>query len=146
VGDPVIRAEVSVHVAAPVERVRALYAAPEGWARLFPATIRGARVVRRSGDETEIEVDHVEGPVRNVLRQVSPARLDLEERKRRYDATFTNEFLPEGRGTRYVLRAAVRLRWPYRLLAPFVKPLVVARMRRYVVEPLRAAAEAAGGS
>jgi hypothetical protein len=141
----VIRAVVSVYVDAPVERVRALYATPEGWSRLFPATIRGARVVRRSGGVTEVLVDHVEGGVRNLLREVSPARFELVEWKRRYDATFTSEFLPEGRGTRYVLGAAVRLRWPYRLLAPFVKPLVVARMRRYAVEPLRAAAEAAGG-
>jgi hypothetical protein len=42
---------------------------------------------------------------------------------------------------RYRLTASVRLKWPYLLAAPFVKPLVLARMRRYVVEPLKAAAE-----
>ncbi len=42
---------------------------------------------------------------------------------------------------RYTLTAAVRLKWPYRIAAPFVKPLVRARMRRNVVEPLKAAAE-----
>jgi hypothetical protein len=62
--------------------------------------------------------------------------------KRRYDATFANEFIGEGNGTRYKLTARVRLRWPYRFAAPLLKPLVVARMRRYVVEPLKAAAEA----
>jgi len=52
-----------------------------------------------------------------------------------------NEFIPEGEAMRYTLTASVRLKWPYRLAAPFVKPLVLARMRRYVVEPLKAAAE-----
>jgi len=42
---------------------------------------------------------------------------------------------------RYTLTASVRLKWPYWLAAPFVKPVVLARMRRYVVEPLKAAAE-----
>lgn len=136
-----IRAVVSEHLNAPPDRVRALYEDPGRWARLFPETIRGARVVRTDGDLTFVQVDHVEGMVPNVLRHVSRTRIDLEESKRRCDATFTNEFLPEGDGTRYVLRAAVRLRWPYRVLAPFVKPLVLARMRRYVVAPLKAAAE-----
>ena len=137
-----IRAVVVAHLGASPERVRALYADPSQWARVFPATIRGARVVRRQGDVTLVEVDHVEGKVPNVLRVVSTTRIDLEETKRRYDATFVNEFLPEGGGTRYVLTAEVRLRWPYRVVSAQLRPLVRARMRRYVVEPLRAAAEA----
>jgi hypothetical protein len=137
----VIHAVVSDHVNAPAGRVRALYEDPGNWARIFPATIHGARVVRREGNTTLVEVDHVEGRVLNVLRDVSPTRIELDELKRRYDATFTNTFVPEPGGMRYTLAAAVRLKWPYRLVAPFVKPLVRARMRRYVVEPLKAAAE-----
>ena len=136
-----IDAVVSEHMNAPADRVRALYRDPDNWARLFPATIRGARVVRREGDTTVVEVDHVEGKVVNVLRDVSPTRIDLVEFKRRYDATFVNEFIPERQGMRYTLTASVRLKWPFRLAAPFVKPLVLARMRRYVVEPLKTAAE-----
>jgi hypothetical protein len=136
-----INAVVSEHVNAPAERVRALYQDPDNWARLFSATIRGARVVRRDGDTTIVEVYHVEGKALNSLRDISPMRIDLVEFKRRYDATFVNEFIPEQEGMRYRLTASVRLKWPYRLAAPFVKPLVVARMRRYVVEPLKAAAE-----
>jgi hypothetical protein len=137
----VIEAVVTEHIDAPAERVRALYEDPGNWARLFPATIRAARVVRTDGTTTVVAVDHVEGAVLNVLRSVSPTRMELEEWKRRYDATFTNEFTPEPGGMRYTLTGAVRLKWPYRLLAPFVKPLVRARMRRYVVEPLKRAAE-----
>jgi len=136
-----IDAVVSEHMNAPADRVQALYRDPDNWARLFPATIRGARVVRKEGDTTVVEVDHVEGKVVNILRDISSTRIDLVEFKRRYDATFVNEFIPEGEGMRYTLTASVRLKWPYRLAAPFVKPLVLARMRRYVVEPLKVAAE-----
>ncbi len=136
-----IHAVVSEHVNASADRVRALYEEPDNWARVFPATIRAARVVRREGDTTVVEVDHVEGRVTNILRAVSSTRVDLAEIKRRYEATFANEFIADGNGTRCRITASVRLKWPYRLAAPFVKPLVLARMRRYVVEPLKAAAE-----
>lgn len=62
-----------------------------------------------------VEVHHVEGKVVNILRDVSRTRTDLVEFKRRYDATFVNEFIPEGEGMRYTLGASVRLKWPYRL-------------------------------
>lgn len=137
-----IRAVVSEHVNAPPERVRAEYEEPSNWGKLFPKTIRAARVIRRDRRTVVVEVDHVDGRVMNVLHDVSPTRIDLDEFKRKYNATFTNEFLPEGSGTRYRLTASVRLKWPYRLLSVFVKPLVLARMRRYVVEPLKIAAEA----
>ena len=136
-----IEAVVSEHVNAPADRVRALYRDPDNWARLFRETIRGARVVRKDWDTTVVQVDHVEGKVVNILRDISSTRTDLVEFKRRYDATFVNEFIPEREGMRYTLTASVRLKWPYRVAAPFVKPLVLARMRRYVVEPLKAAAE-----
>jgi hypothetical protein len=137
-----IQAVVSEHLEASPGRVRALYEEPENWPRLFPATIRATRVMRREKDTTVVEVEHVEGRVINILRYVCATRIDLDEFKRRYDATFTNEFIEEGNGTRYRLTARVRLRWPYRFAAPLLKPLVRARVRRYVVEPLKAAAEA----
>jgi len=136
-----IHAVVSEHVNASAERVRLLYEKPENWPRLFPLTIRAARVVRREGDTTVVEVDHVEGIVINTLRAVSATRIDLAEFKQRYEATFANEFIGEGDGMRYRLTASVRPKWPYWLAAAFLKPLVLARMRRYVVEPLKAAAE-----
>jgi hypothetical protein len=137
----VIHAVVSEHVSAPANRVRAMYQDPSNWARLFPETIRGARVVRKEGATTVVEVDHVEGSVINILRDVSSTQIDLAEFKQRYDATFVNEFTPEGTGMRYRLSASIHLKWPYRLAAPFVKRYVLASMRRYVVVPLKTAAE-----
>lgn len=136
-----IHAVASEHVAAPAERVVALYREPTNWPSLFPGTIRHARVVRRDGDAAVVEVKHVEGKVVNVLRDLSATRIELTEWKRRYRAVFLNDFRPEAGGTRYTLTARVELRWPYRLLAPFVKPLVLARMRRFVLAPLKVAAE-----
>src|SRR5215470_13911110 len=139
-----INAVVSEHLNAPADRVQALYRDPDNWARLFPATIHGARVVRREGNTTVVEVDHVEGKVVNILHDISSTRIDLVEFKRRYEATFVNEFIPEGEGMRYTVRAPVLLKWPYRDAAPFIKSFVLARMRGHGVEPLKAAAKQSG--
>jgi hypothetical protein len=65
----------------------------------------------------------------NLLNEVSPTRIDVTEFKRRYDASFINEFIPTSEGTVYRLTGSVSLKWPYRVLAPFLKPLVISRMR-----------------
>lgn len=136
-----INAVISEHVNASATDVRRLYANPQNWATVFSTTIRAARVARREADATIIEVDHAEGRVTNILRQVSPTRIEVREFKRRYDATFLNDFISEGNGMRYTLTASVSLKWPYRLAEPLLKPLVLRGMRRHVVEPLKRAAE-----
>jgi hypothetical protein len=136
-----IRVIVSEHLNARADEVRALYADPHNWAKVFSKTIRAARVLRRDAEVTVVEVEHVEGRVTNLLRDVSPTRIELREFKRRYDATFLNDFTPEGDGVRFTLTALVFLKWPYRLVEPLLKPLVLRKMRRYVVEPLKRAAE-----
>ncbi len=136
-----IRTTLSTHIRAPAERVFALYWDPANWPRIFP-TIRAVRIVRESGDEKAVEVEHAfEGAVPNLVRRRSSTRIDLEERKPRYDATFANLFEPEADGTRYTLVAEVRLKGWNRLAAPLVKPLVRSRMRRFVLEAIKAAAE-----
>lgn len=138
-----IHAAVSAQMNASANSVRSLYADPKNWKQIFPATISDARVVEEHERRTVVEVSHVEGPVINILEFVSPERIDLTEFKRRYTATFINEFLPEGIGMCFRITAQVRLKWPYSLLTPIAKPLVTSRMKRYVVEPLKAAAERA---
>lgn len=136
-----IRATVSEHINAPAGRVFALYANPGNWPQIFP-TIRAVRIVRESGDEKVVEVDHIyEGKILNVVRKVSASRIDLEESKRRYDATFMNVIHPEPGGTRYTVSAEVHLKGFYRLAALFVKPVVLAQLRRYVLVPMKTAAE-----
>ena len=132
---------VSEHLNAVAGDVRALYDNPDNWKTLFPQTIKDAHVVRREDDVRVVEVDEIQGHLTNILRNVSPTRIEQRESTRRYDATFVNDFVPERGGMRYTLTASVSMKWPFRLLEPFMRPLLRARMRRYVVEPLKRAAE-----
>ena len=93
-----IRAVVSAHVNASADFVRSLYEDPDNWAKLFPATIRGAHVVRRDQHRTVVEVSHIEGKVVNILQFISPARIDVTEFKRRYTATFHKRIHSRRRG------------------------------------------------
>ena len=97
--------------------------------------------MRRDKHRAVVEVSHIEGKVVNILHFISPARIDVTEVKRRYTATFTNEFIPDGEGMCYRITGIICLRWPYKVLSPFLRPIVVARMRRFIVEPLKGAAE-----
>lgn len=133
------REEIVVH--APPSAVAALYRDYAGWPKLFPATIRGVRLLRIENGRTHLEIDHREGKVLNVMTDVSDARIDLWEAKRRYDATFINRFEPTAEGTRYAVEAAIELKGAARLLAPVLGPLVRRQLRRYVLEPVRRAAE-----
>jgi len=63
----VIRSVVSAHVNASADFVRSLYEDPDNWAKLFPATIRDAHVVRRDKHRAVVEVSHIEGKVVNSL-------------------------------------------------------------------------------
>lgn len=124
------------------ERLVRLYRDYEHWSSLFPATIRGVRLLREGDQETTVEVDHrTEGAVVNIIRPLAPTVIELEEFKPRFDAKFINRFEREGDGARYTLDADVRLHMPFALLGPLIKPIVRRRMRRFVLEPMQTAAE-----
>lgn len=137
-----VRTVVSADINAPPERLAALYADWAGWPRLFPATIRGVRLLADDGPRKTVEVDHAtEGKVINIMMVVSPHEIRLEEFKRRFDARFINRFEAAGQGTRYSIVAEVQLKGVARALGPLVTPIVRARLKRFVLEPMRAAAE-----
>ena len=146
-GCTMIHAVVSTEISAPPELVAGLYADYRGWPRLFPATIRGVRLLADDGHRKTIEVDHAtEGKVINIMMVVSPQEIQLEEFKPRFDARFINRFEPAGQGTRYSIVADVQLKGVARALAPLVPPIVRARLNRFVFEPMRAAVESERGS
>lgn len=136
-----VHATIAGFIRAPAERVAAVYADHDAWPRTFPRTIRGVRLVREEGADKTLEIDHVEGKVTNVMHVAGPHEIDLLEWKRRFSARFENHFDPVDGGTRYTLVADVTLRGPLRLLAPLLGPLVRSRMKRFVLDPLRDAAE-----
>jgi hypothetical protein len=136
-----VRAASSEIIHAPLERVRSLYLDYMHWQRLFPETIKGVRLIRDDGATKMLEINHVEGKVLNVLSETSSREIRLKEWKRHYDACFTNIFEAIPEGTRYSVLAEVKAKGALRLLAPFGRALIRSRLMRYVLEPLRRAAE-----
>src|SRR5215470_17987363 len=115
-----VRTVVSTAISAPPEMVAALYADWAGWPRLFPATIRGVRLLAVDGQRKTIEVDHTaEGKVINIMIMVSPHEIRLEEFKRRFDARFITRFEAAGHGTRYSIVAEFQLKGIALALAPW---------------------------
>ena len=124
------------------EKAAALYLDYAGWPRLFPATIRGVRFLRERSGEITVEVDHrTEGLVVNVIRPESPTVIVLDELKPRFGATFINRFDASPAGTRYTVDAEVRFRGVYAVVAPVLRGIVRRRIRQFVLEPMRVAAE-----
>jgi hypothetical protein len=137
-----IHTSASTLISAPPRAVLERYARWQDWPTLFPATIRGVRLVHEEGNARSLEVDHVEGLVPNVMTVVSDEVIVLEEHKRRYDARFENRFERAGNLTRFVVTADVELRGLLRWLRPIAKPFIRSRIRKFVLEPMRHAAEA----
>ncbi len=137
---PHVRVEASMRIRAPSRHVAAVYGDVRSWPLLFP-TISRVRLLREEPERTVVEVEHVEGLVLNVLRWNGPNEAQLDERKKRYDATFINSFEPLGASTRYRVVAHIRLRGAYRVLAPLLRRYVRRQIERLVLEPVKARAE-----
>lgn len=139
-----VRLAVAAVIDAAPERVKAIFLDFALWPQIFPLTITGTHLVRRTPSMLTVMVDHRhEGQVLNVLTLHEAGVVYLEERKRRYDATFVNRFVPAQAGTRYVVEAEVRFKNAYALLAPLLGGVVRRAICRYTLAPIRAAAEKA---
>ena len=147
-----IQAEAAIDIAAPPEHVAALYRDVESWGATFPATIEQARVIETGDNWLRIEVAHKnEGRVPNILLLLSDTVIGLEESKKAFNASFLNRFEPGAKeGTHFVTTAYITLKGFYKMLKPFLKGYVrqqaLKQMKRYVLEPLKTAAEHDGGS
>ena len=137
-----VRVREAMTIRTAPEKAAALYLDYEHWPRLFPATIRGVRLLRERQGEITVEVDHrTEGRVVDIIRPESPSVIVLDEFKPRFAATFINRFDASPAGTQYTVDADVRFRGVYALIAPFLQDVVRRRIRQFVLEPLRVAAE-----
>lgn len=142
-----IHAQAGIHIAASPRHVAAVYRDVEKWGETFPATIERARVIDAVENWQQIEVQHKqEGFVPNTLIFLSDTEIGLEESKKKYNASFLNEFKTATDGTTYyVITSFVNLKGIYKLLKPFLRNYVrgqsLRQMRRYVLEPLKLAVE-----
>jgi uncharacterized membrane protein len=136
----VLHADASITIRAPAERVWEVYTDYRGWPRVFP-TIKGVRQLQGRGPSQVLEVDHVEGRVRNQLTLRPPDQVDLWEEKRRYDASFVNRFTTVPGGTRWTVAADIHLKGWARLLRPFLGAYVRRQIERLQLQPVKAAAE-----
>lgn len=135
-------AEASIIIRAPQAHVAQLYRDYRNWPRLFPATIRSVRLVRSEGNRTELEIEHREGRVPNVMTEISLDRVDLWEAKQRYEGSFINRFEAVPEGTRYTVVASITLRGAAKLLGPLLNGYIRRQIVRYVLAPMKVAAEA----
>jgi len=141
-----VHATASQLIHASPERVSAIYRDFAHWPQLFPATIRGTRLIRENDSTQAIEVDHTKaGRVLNLLTVLSSSEVRLDEFKPYYDARFTNRFEKDERGTRYTVIADVQLKGILRLFALIARPFVRRRIAKFVLRPLKTMAEAGVG-
>ncbi len=135
------QAEASIIIRAPQAQVAGLYRDYRNWPRLFPATIREVRLVKAEPPRTVLEIVHREGVVPNIMTEVTPERIDLWEAKRLFDGTFINRFESIPEGTRYTVSANIMLKKALKVLGPFLGWYIRRQIIRYVLEPMRQAAE-----
>ncbi|HEX5151699.1 MAG TPA: hypothetical protein VFW07_09620 [Parafilimonas sp.] len=137
-----MRTSASVVIDAPNELITKIYLDYKNWDKLFPATIRGAKLIKEENGMQTIEVDHKKaGKVINLLRLLSFNEIKLKEFKPLYKAVFINRFLPIDGKTKYVVNAVISLKTIFKLLSPFLKSLVKNRIKNYVLYPMKKFAE-----
>lgn len=145
-----IQTEAAIDIAAPPDKVAAIYRAVDQWGETFPATIERACVIGSGKNWKQIEVSHKqEGCVPNTLFDLSDTEIGLQESKHKFNASFMNKFEPDpGGGTHYVIHAYISPKGIYKFLKPFLKGYVrrqsLKSMKAYVLEPLKTAAEKTG--
>jgi uncharacterized membrane protein len=137
----VLRVTASIVIDAPKDVVSEIYADYRAWPRLFP-TISGVRLLRREGEKLVLEVDHVEGKVRNELLVRSPDEIELWEDKRRYRALFRNQFRAVPGGTRFTVTGEISLKGWAKLLQPVLRGYIRRQIQRFQLRPVKTAAEA----
>jgi uncharacterized membrane protein len=136
-----LRVTASIAIDAPKDLVSEIYADYGNWPRLFPK-ISGVRLLDRDGQKLVLEVDHVEGKVRNEFLVRSPDEIELWEDKRRYRARFMNQFRAIPGGTRFTVIGDIFIKGWAKLLQPVLRPYVRRQMERFQLRPVKVAAEA----
>ena len=142
-----VHTRVAITVRAPRDRLVALLLDHAQWPRIFSETIADTALVRRDAHSLVVMVHHRrDGRVLNVLTDCGNGVVALREFKQRFNATFVNRFARASVGTRYTIDAEVHVKQPFSVIAPLLRGVVERALRRYTMDPLRAAAERVCGN
>ncbi len=141
-----IQVEAAIDISASPRCVASIYRDVEKWGDTFPLTIASAHIAGSGKNWKQIEVEHKQaGRVPNTLIELSDTEIVLEERKKKFSASFLNRFEPTGGGTRYVIQAYISLNGIYQFLKPlltgYVRRQAIKQIRNHVLAPLKTAAE-----
>jgi hypothetical protein len=131
-----VQLSISINVA-PSTAVAA-YLDYRNWHILFPLTVRVVKFIWKENNVVTVEVDHkAEGFLINIITVISSREIKLEEFKPKYNAIFINRFQEISTGTRYTLVAIVSLKNLYKLIEPFLKPILKKRIRKFALQPMK---------
>jgi hypothetical protein len=137
-----VQIKMSLLINAPQQYVINVYKDFNNWDKLFPATIKGAHLIKEDNGIQAVEVDYRKaGKVVNILKFPSPNEIELEEFKPLYNAIFLNKFQRTPKGTTYVIEAFIFLKGIYKLATPFINGLIRKRINNYVLKPMKKFAE-----
>jgi len=137
-----LHAETSTFIRADPWKVSGVFSDYLKWPEIFTLTVRDVRLLRRDRKELAIEVDHKEGRVLDVLRILSPAEIEIGERRKKYEARFVYHFEPNRGGTMFRIIAEVKRKKRFAPLRPLLKSALKHRLKRYVAKPLKKYMEA----
>lgn len=84
-----VQIKMSLLINAPQQYIINIYKDFNNWDKLFPATIKGAHLIKEDNGIQAVEVDHRKaGKVINILKFPPPNEIELEEFKPLYNAIF----------------------------------------------------------
>jgi hypothetical protein len=133
-----IRIQTSLNIHASSQYLFNLYRDYCQWNKLFPLTIKDAKLLKNENGNLTISVSHkTAGEVINILSVVSDNEIKLEEFKPLYHAVFVNYFQPINNGTCYRVTAEITVKGFFKIVELFIKSLIKKRIRKFVLVPIR---------
>lgn len=133
---------LSISVCADPERACRVIQNWSDWPRTFPLTIQSVNLLSASENCLRLQVMHkAEGAVVNVLNSYRDGTIRLKEYKRNYDAEFLFFAEPAAGGSKLHVHACIFLKGGLGWFGCLAAPIIRSRIRKYLLEPLRARAE-----
>jgi hypothetical protein len=133
-----IRVQASINIPASSPYLFSLYRNYSQWVKLFPLTIKDAKLVKEEEGNLTIMISHkTAGQVINILSVISANEIKLEEFEPRYHAVFINYFQPIDKGTCYRVTAEISVKGFLKIVEPFIKGLIKKRIKKFVLMPMK---------